>query len=210
MWKYQPTNFMNLNSTIIPKSDQTNADDLLSGPRTIKITSVQPGSKEQPVSIGYENDAGRPYKPSKSMRRVLVTIWGAEGGSYIGKRITLYCDPEVKFGGDKVGGIKISHASDITQPVTINLTETRGRRKPFVVQPLIEEVAKPAVELTNLPESWPTMTTEERGANRASLGMESLQVWWKTLSADERKTLKPKLDAEWKAEAEKFVAPPTT
>lgn len=197
---------MNLNSTIIPKSDQINADDLISGPRTIKITAVQPGSNEQPVSIHYEGDNGRPYKPSKSMRRVLVTLWGSEGAAYVGRRITLYRDPSVRFGADLVGGVKISHASDITEPASMMLTETRGKRKPFRVEPLAPEADKPAAELKNLPPDWDSKTSEERGANRASLGVAALQEWWGTLSAAEKKTLKPKLDSEWKILADKVTA----
>lgn len=193
---------MNLNSTIIPKSDQMNADDLISGPRTIKITNVLPGSTEQPVSITYEGDNARPYKPSKSMRRVLVTIWGSEGAAYVGRRITLYRDPTVKFGGDLVGGVKISHASDIPEAVSLNLTETRGKRKPHRVDVLAADVAKPAVELTNLPENWPTLSAEERGANRAALGIAALKEWWLTLSADEKKNLKPLQEGTWKVTAE--------
>lgn len=193
---------MNLLSTIIPKSTQLNYDDLISGPRTIKITSVQPHSKEQPVSIGYDNDEGRPYLPSKSMRRVLVMIWGAEGGSYIGKSLTLYGDPEVRFGADKVGGIKISHASGITQPVTLSLTKTRGKREPFVVNPLGDE-AKPSVPLVDLPPEWETWTLEDRGTNRATKGTENLKLWWASLAKAERETLKARLDG-WKEEAKKF------
>jgi hypothetical protein len=42
---------MNLENTIIPKSDQLNADDLIGGPRTITITGVKAGTPEQPVTI---------------------------------------------------------------------------------------------------------------------------------------------------------------
>lgn len=196
---------MNLNSTIIPKSDQLNADDLISGPRTIKITNVLPGSAEQPVCITYEGDNGRPYKPSKSMRRVLVTLWGSEGAAYVGRRITLYRDPTVKFGGDLVGGVKISHASDIAEAASLMLTETRGRRKPFRVEPLSGET-KAAIELKNLPPDWDSWTLEQRGDNRASLGVPTLQEWWATLTAAEKKTLKPKLDADWKPVADKAGA----
>lgn len=194
---------MDLTSTIIPKSDQLNSDDLISGPRTIKITNVLPGSKEQPISITYEGDNARPYKPSKSMRRVLVTLWGKEGDVYIGRRLTLYRDESVKFGGDQVGGIKISHASDIAGTQSMMLTETRGKKKPHVVEVLAADTnAKPAVVLTNLPEEWASLNNEERGANRASQGMASLQDWWATLSAADKKALKPKLDGAWKATAE--------
>lgn len=191
---------MNLNSTIIPKSNQLNSDDLISGPRTIKITNVLQGdSKEQPISITFEDDNARPYKPSKSMRRVLVTIWGSEGDVYVGRRLTLYRDASVKFGGDQVGGIKISHASDIAGTQSMMLTETRGKKKPHVVEPLPPEQAKePPKPLVDLPEDWETLTPDQRGENRARKGSDALKAWWSTLSVDERKTLKPKLDGEWK------------
>lgn len=191
---------MNLNSTIIPKSTQLNADDLISGPRTIKITAVQPGTAEQPVYINFEGDGARPYIPSKSMRRVLVQIWGSEGAAYIGRRLTIYRDPTVPFGGEMVGGIKISHASHIERAVDLMLTATRGKRKPHHVD-VLETEAAPV--LTNLPEGWDDWTTEQRGDNRASLGMSALQEWWKTVPADERKALKARLDADWKPAAEK-------
>lgn len=192
---------MNLNSTIIPKSDQLNSDDLITGPRTIKITNVLPGSKEQPVSITYEGDNARPYKPSKSMRRVLVQIWGSEGAAYIGRRLTLYRDPNVRFGGDQVGGIKISHASDIGETQSLMLTETRGKKKPHGVEVLGAET-KPEVVLANLPENWATMDNESRGENRASLGLPALQEWFTTLSTADKKALKPTLDTVWKPAAE--------
>src|SRR3990167_5307316 len=46
-------------STIIPKSDQLNSDDLITGPITITITGVDIRSgQEQPISIHYEGDGG--------------------------------------------------------------------------------------------------------------------------------------------------------
>lgn len=127
-------------ATIVPKSDQLNADDLLGGPRTIKITRVEisPGI-EQPVSLFFDGDDGKPYKACKSMRRVLVQVWGADAKAYAGRRMTIYCDPGVVFGGQKVGGIRISHMSHIDSPVTMALTATRANRKPYTVRPLVEE-----------------------------------------------------------------------
>jgi len=128
---------MNLSTTITPKSDQLNADDLISGPRTVRITDVQAGSSpEQPVSIYFDGDNGRPYKPGKSMRRVLVSMWGADSKAYIDKRITLYNDPSITFGPEKTGGIRISHASGIDAPLEIALTVKKGKRKPHTVNPL--------------------------------------------------------------------------
>ena len=126
-----------MGQAIIPKSDQLNADDLLTGPKTIKITGVTVrGGQEQPVSIHYEGDDGKPYKSCKSMNRVLVSAWGPDSSKYVGRSLTLYCDPKVKWGGMEVGGIRISHMSDIDSAITMALTVTRANKKPFTVKPL--------------------------------------------------------------------------
>lgn len=129
---------MNMLQTIVPKSDQLNADDLIARTLTIKVTEVRfKAGDEQPVAIHYEGDNGKPYKVCKSMRRVLVQVWGADANKYLGRSMTLYRDPAVMFGGQQVGGIRISHMSDIDAPVTMALTATRASRKPFTVKPLI-------------------------------------------------------------------------
>jgi len=43
------------------------------------------------------------------------------------------------LGGAEVGGIRISHMSHMTKPVTMALTATRANRKPFVVKPLVAQ-----------------------------------------------------------------------
>jgi hypothetical protein len=147
---------MNLAETIIPKSDQLNADDLISGPITVKVTAIK-GSNEpqQPVSIHYEGDNGKPYKPCKSMRRVLVSAWGANGAEYAGRSMTLYRDDSVMFGGIAVGGIRISHLSHIGKDLTMPLTVSRASRKPYTVKAL--EVAAPAAKPVLTPDHkrWP-------------------------------------------------------
>lgn len=128
---------MDLAETIIPRSDQINSEDLLTGPRTITITAVKRGTDEQPVDIvTAEFGPGRPYKPSKTMRRVLVAAWGTDAQAYVGRRLVIYRDPEITFGKDKVGGIRISAMSDIPARLSVALTVTRGRRAPFIVEPL--------------------------------------------------------------------------
>jgi len=118
-----------LRSTIIPKSDQLNAEQLLGGPITVTITDVRIGSSaEQPISVHYEGENGRPYKPCKTMRKVLIFAWGPDGREWIGRGLTLYNDPQVKFGGDEVGGIRISHMTDIDRDVQVSLTATRGKK----------------------------------------------------------------------------------
>lgn len=127
---------MDIAKSTEPKSDQQNFDDYIAGSRTVTVTEVKKGSAEQPVEIHLVEYPGRPFKPSKSMRRVLVACWGSDASIYKGRRMALYGDPTVKFGGQVVGGIRIAALSDIDETKTISLTVTRGKRAPFVVEPL--------------------------------------------------------------------------
>ena len=110
----------NLTDTLKPKSDQLNADDLITGPINVTITGVRRGSNEQPVIIDVVGLM--PFKPCKTVRRILVTAWGENGNNWVGKSMTLFCDPTVKFGGVALGGIRVSHLSDINGPMNMMLT----------------------------------------------------------------------------------------
>lgn len=134
------TDISKLSDTIKPKSDQLNADDLIAGPITVHITAVEGGNAEQPVRIRIDGGF-QPYYPCKSMRRVLIAAWGDDGRKWIGRGMTLYGDPDVVFGGVKVGGIRISHLTHITGPQTFMLTTTRSKRKPYTVEPLAAAAA---------------------------------------------------------------------
>lgn len=187
---------MDLSQTIIPRSDQLNSDDLIAGPRTIKITGITGGSAEQPVIVNYEGDNGRPYKPSKSMRRILVALYGNDSAACIGKRVTLYRDADIKFGGDAVGGIRISHADGISRPLVMALTLKRGQRAQYRVEPLPAEkpqqTATPARDL---------QTLCDLGDGKAGEGLDALGAWWQALQPAERTLIgKARLDA-WKARA---------
>ena len=127
---------MDITETIAPRSDQLNADDLLTGPRTFTVEKVTAGSVEQPVEIHMAGFPGRPFKPSKTVRRILVAAWGPEASNYVGRRMTLYRDPSIRFGKDEVGGIRVSHLSDIDKRLQLALTVTRGKRAPFTIDPL--------------------------------------------------------------------------
>lgn len=126
-----------MSPVIVPRSDQISADDLIAGPLTIRIgdVDIRPGT-EQPVTIHYDGDNGRPWKPCKSMCRVLVAAWGPDAKLYVGRSVTLYRDPTVKWGGMEVGGIRISHMSHIDRDMVMALTATRGKRTPYTVKPL--------------------------------------------------------------------------
>jgi hypothetical protein len=126
-----------MTKVIEPRSDQLNADDMIAGPITITITRVDIRSgTEQPVSVFFDGDNGKPYKPCKSMCRALVLCWGADANRYVGRSMTLYRDADVKWAGMAVGGIRISHMSHIDGERVMMLTATKGSRKPHRVLPL--------------------------------------------------------------------------
>ncbi|POZ81565.1 hypothetical protein [Burkholderia contaminans] len=125
-----------LRGTIVPKSDQLNAEQLLAGDMTITVTDVRMGSEDQPVILHYENDEGRPYKPCKTMRKLLIFAWGEDGRNWTGKSMTLYNDQAVRFGGMVVGGIRISHLSHIEREISLSLTATKGKKALHTVLPL--------------------------------------------------------------------------
>lgn len=119
----------NLRDTITPSSNQLNADDLTGTTKVIRVTAVKRGSsKDQPIIIEYAGMDSRPYKPCKSMRRVLIAAFGDDGRDWVGKSIKLYNDSEIKFGGVRVGGIRISQLSHMEKELKILLTSTRGKR----------------------------------------------------------------------------------
>lgn len=127
---------MDITETTAPRSDQQNFDDYATASKTVTVEEVKKGTVEQPVEVHLVEFPGRPFKPSKSMRRVLVACWGPEASEWVGRRMTLFGDPTIKFGKDTVGGIRIAALSHIDEAKTIPLTVTRGRRAPFTVEPL--------------------------------------------------------------------------
>lgn len=157
---------MDMTNSIIPRSDQINADDLMTGPITVTISKVSAGSAEQPVDVHLVEFPGRAFRPSKSMRRVMVAAWGAETNVYAGHRMTLYRDPTIRFGRDEVGGIRISHLSHIDKTLKLALTVTRGKREAFTVEPLRGDAPKSvALSSESVPDDlWPKThiaTTEQ-------------------------------------------------
>ena len=134
---------VDIRAAAAPRSDQLNAEDLIGSTKTITVTEVKAGSAEQPIIVHYEGDNGRPFKPCKTSLRVLISAWGDRGADWVGKSMTLYADPDVMFGGVKVGGIRISHVSHIDNAMVLSLSASRGKRKPVKIEPLRMPDVKP-------------------------------------------------------------------
>lgn len=134
-----------IGDTILAKSDQINASDLVGGPITVTVqgADVDP-RKQQPVDLHLAETPGKVYRPNKSMRVGLVKCWGGRSADYAGRRLTLYYDPDTMWKGEKVGGIKISHASHIDAPVTFSILVARNP-KPFTIKPLPDAPTPPPI-----------------------------------------------------------------
>lgn len=181
----------NMLATIIPKTDQLNADILIGGPITIKINKISIGTGDQPVILGYEGDNGRPFKPCKSMRRVLVMVWGDDGNAYVGRSLTLYCDIKVTFGGASVGGVRISHMSHLNEEKTVLLTTSKANKKPFTVKPL-------SVQGVAAKEAHPDVI--KQGNEAAKAGEAAYKEWFEKLAHEVRVTIKDQ-HTVWKLNA---------
>jgi hypothetical protein len=147
--------------TIEKKTDQLNYEDFLGGvTRIVTIAGVKAGTKEQQYDIAIEGDQ-RVWRPAVTVLKLLVAAGSDEATLWTGRSAELYGDPDVTFGRDKVGGIRVSRLSHIDAPVTANLTETRGKRKLHTVDPL------PRVDV--LKAEWRTADPERRAAIEAEV-----------------------------------------
>ena len=140
------TTDFDITETLAPKSDQQNYEDYLTGPKTVTISGVTRGSADQPVVVQLEEFPGRPFKPSKGMRRVLAKAWGPKASAWVGRRLTLFGDPTALWAGKPTGGVRISHMSHIDQAFTMPLAISKGKRVPFTVRPLPDAPVAPVGE----------------------------------------------------------------
>lgn len=144
------TDQIDMSRFIEAKSDQLNADDLIGADRTITITRVAGCDGDQPIAIFYEGDNGKPFKPCKTIRRVLMAVWGRYANEYVGRSMTIYRDDEVTFGGLKVGGVRIRAMSGIDKETTVVVMKSKGKKAGMKILPLSSprhDTAPPALTL---------------------------------------------------------------
>lgn len=133
---------MDIEKFIQPKSDQLNADDLISGEKIIKIKSVEVrNTAEQPISVHYEGISPdvdkRPWKLCKTTARILSQAWSVDSSQWVGKYVELYRDPTVKWAGIEIGGIRVSGLSDIPNDLITAVTLAKGKRMPKTIKKLV-------------------------------------------------------------------------
>ena len=97
---------IDMSETTLAKVDQLNAEDLITGPPHVPD---HPGLAGWPPTTSPLRSRWRVGRPTGlgsrdlSMRRVLKAAWGNDGETYVGKRLTLFNDTSVRFGGDRRG-----------------------------------------------------------------------------------------------------------
>lgn len=158
--------------TAEPRSDQWNADDFVGGARTFTIAGVKPGAAEQKYDIELVEGEGRVWRPPLTVLRLLIEAWGDEASAWVGRRVTLYRDPDVRFGRETTGGIRVSHLSHIAKPLAVSLTVSRAKRATTTVQPLADK--------------QPTATGPTAEQVAACTDRNELADWWRRSTPERR------------------------
>jgi hypothetical protein len=167
-------------AAMAPKSDQINAQDLIAGDMTVTIAAVKvtPGT-EQPVSIRLDGTE-KVWRPCKTTGRILMAAWGADTSVYGGRAVQLYLDPDVKWGGMKVGGIRIRAMSHLDGDLRIALAESKQNRKLFTIKPLAGNFAKPAPKDRPATQDATESPAISAAKAAAAKGVAAFRAWFNT------------------------------
>ncbi len=168
-------NTLDMSDTIKPKSDQLNADDLITGPMTVQIAGVRKLAGDQPIAIeiaGYQ-----PFKPCKTMRRLMILAWGNDGNQWVGRSMTLFRDETVRWAGKAIGGIRISHMSHI-QPFDVTLNASAKHKLKHSIQVLVPEDFTPIInQYLQTPQDqqqalWESLTARQQQAIQQAMELQ--------------------------------------
>ena len=133
---------------IEPLSDRQNATDYTAGPKVFTVAGTSDYRDEKgraKVNVHLAEAPDRPFKPSATNLRLIAIGWGEDDTVWPGRRIKLALDPEVMFGRDKVGGVRVVALSGMEQPFTAKLPVTRGKKQEFRVEILPDAPAPPPI-----------------------------------------------------------------
>lgn len=130
---------MDISQLIAPDSDEMVAADLIgSPPQVFTIVEVTETVREKGKRVANIRLEGfpRPWRPGKGMSRVMADNWGRETQGWIGRQVELYGDPDVYFGPEKTGGVRISRLSGISAPRVTRVNPRGGSNATWTVKPL--------------------------------------------------------------------------
>jgi len=179
--------------SLMAKSDQINAADLMGGPITIQIAGLKVKNSEVQKWTMRLDGNDKFYRPCLGMRRLIAEVWGGPK-NYAGGSMTLFREGDTVYGGKEVGGIRISHMTGIDAPVEITVPIRRGVMRTYVVKPL--KVAAPTPPPATAPDNAFNLAHDA-----ASKGTAAFTAWWNSdVGKTCRDKVKPDMD-ELKATA---------
>ena len=133
---------------IEPQSDRQNAVDYQTGPKVFTVAGTSDYRDDKGrgrVNVHLAEAPDRPFKPSATNLRLIAIGWGEDDTTWPGRRIKLALDPDVTFGREKVGGVRVVALSGLEQPFTAKLPITRGKKQEFRVEILPDAPAPPPI-----------------------------------------------------------------
>lgn len=171
-----------ITETLAPKSNQLDGIDLAtSGPRIFTVASVDVKiGAEQPIAVHFE-EFDRPWKPGVTMRRVLAKCWGKKSKAWTGNRVELYYEPEVTYGKEKPGGVRIRRISGIERRTDVPVLLSQGRPSTVSVDPL--------------PDAAPAHTGPTDADIEVATDVAVLRSWWAAASRQQRKAIEARVRA---------------
>ena len=123
-----------ISHTLTAKSQQLNAGDL-AAPVVVTVRRVRVTQDDQPVTIDIGDDL-QPWKPCKGMRRLLARTWGTDTDSWPGHRVELFNDPNVRWAGAAVGGVRVAAISGISRPTVYTMRTSQKGTQQYQIRPL--------------------------------------------------------------------------
>lgn len=134
---------LNIAPFIEAESDRIVGDDLIAGPRTFTVSKVSGviDEKKKKRLVLQLDGANKPFIPCKGMARLLGHFWGADAAKWVGRVLTLYRDPDVRFGADTTGGVRVCAVSDIDRTEKVPIRTSQKSVKTYEVKPV--EAPKP-------------------------------------------------------------------
>ncbi len=119
------------------KGDYLTAAEFAGRQPTFTISAVVPcmleddtGKMKQKGSVKLQ-ESTRPWVLCKTTAMCLAAMFGDEANNWVGKRVTLFEDPNVRVGKEVVGGIRVLGSPDLPAPKSVSIK--LPRKKAFVV-----------------------------------------------------------------------------
>ena len=117
---------MNLNE-MFPSNYLTKED--LPSPRVLVMSNVtrkevwRKNGKQMAVVLHFNGNV-KPMVLNKTNALVIARIYGTDTALWTNKPISVYHDPNVMLGRDRVGGVRVRAAADVPAKVTSPMTPT--------------------------------------------------------------------------------------